>query len=64
MSESDQSEYEDLTPADIYMRLKISWMNQKTAPEILQNDEDITEVSFKFILVTKNNNRTVFYASN
>lgn len=47
MSESENgsgSEYEDLTPADIYVRLKIAWMNEKTSPEILRNDEDITEV--------------------
>jgi len=47
---SDVSEYEDLTPADIYRRLKIAWMNEKTSPEILHNDEDITEVLLYFVI--------------
>ena len=42
---SSESEYEDMTPAEIYTQLKTAWINEKTSPEILLNDESITEVS-------------------
>ena len=42
--ESEESSGEELTPEAIYNRLKISWMNERIAPELLPNDEDVTEV--------------------
>ena len=44
MKESEESSGEELTPEAIYNRLKISWMNERIAPELLPNDEDVTEV--------------------
>jgi len=42
-TESEESSEEELTPEIIYNRLKLSWMNERIAPELLPNDEDVTE---------------------
>lgn len=42
--QSEESSEEELTPEIIYNRLKLSWMNERIAPELLPNDEDVTEV--------------------
>jgi DNA replication initiation complex subunit (GINS family) len=46
---NDSEEYEELTPQHIYNRLKISWLNEKMSPEILENDDDITENALELI---------------
>ena len=39
----------------LQLRLKISWMNEKMSPEILENDDDITENSLALIQAMETN---------
>ena len=48
--DGSESEYEDMTPAEVYQQLKTAWINEKTSPEILLNDESITEVNIFFFV--------------
>ncbi|CAG5097096.1 Oidioi.mRNA.OKI2018_I69.XSR.g14931.t3.cds [Oikopleura dioica] len=53
--ESEESSGEELTPEAIYNRLKISWMDERIAPELLPNDEDVTENAKNLIDAMKQN---------
>merc|ERR1712035_40497 len=56
MSEpEDSDEYEDLLPCEVYKRLKIAWLNEKMAPELLENDEDVTENALELIKAMERN---------